>query len=287
MALPPEVIASYSAIIDGILATSDLTKISSKQIREGLQAAVQYDLGPQKAAIKDLILARFDKFNAERLVSPPSSRETATKPLLNGHTNHAEKKRDPVQQASPPTSGARDDEDEDDDAMSDVVDAPTKHPKKKRKTDPVDDDAVFAAKLQAEENNRARPTRGGMQKRVTPSKKKRKTAAKSKSSVNAEDDSDLESGSGEKKRKVNRTGGFHKQLTLSPPLAQFLGETTLSRPETVKRIWKYVKENDLQDPSDKRQIRCDDPLKAVFKQDRVHMFTMNKVLSNHLFAADE
>lgn len=66
-----------------------------------------------------------------------------------------------------------------------------------------------------------------------------------------------------------------------------LGQTTLSRPQTVKQIWNYVKERDLQDPNDKRQIRCDDAMRAVFKQDKVHMFTMNKLLAQHLYAADE
>jgi upstream activation factor subunit UAF30 len=41
----------------------------------------------------------------------------------------------------------------------------------------------------------------------------------------------------------------------------------------VKHIWEYVKARDLQDPSDKRYIRCDEPLKRVFHTDRLHMFT--------------
>ena len=45
----------------------------------------------------------------------------------------------------------------------------------------------------------------------------------------------------------------------------------------MKGIWDYVKENGLQDPSDKRFIICDDSLKRVFDGEaRVHMFTMNK-----------
>lgn len=61
----------------------------------------------------------------------------------------------------------------------------------------------------------------------------------------------------------------------------------LSRPQTVKRIWAYVRANDLQDPSDKRMIRCDDSMRAVFKQDKVHMFTMNKILSQNMYNTDE
>lgn len=61
----------------------------------------------------------------------------------------------------------------------------------------------------------------------------------------------------------------------------------LSRPQTVKRIWMYVREHNLQDPKDKRMIRCDDAMRAVFKQDKIHMFTMNKILNQNLYPADE
>lgn len=76
-------------------------------------------------------------------------------------------------------------------------------------------------------------------------------------------------------------------MNLSEPLAALLGESQLSRPQTVKRIWAYVKERDLQEPTDKRNIICDEPLRAVFKSDKVHMFTMNKILANHLYPVDE
>ena len=76
-------------------------------------------------------------------------------------------------------------------------------------------------------------------------------------------------------------------MALSEPLAALLDTPSLSRPQTVKQIWAYVKERDLQDPSDKRQIRCDEPMRAVFKSDKIHMFTMNKVLAQHLFPMDE
>lgn len=61
----------------------------------------------------------------------------------------------------------------------------------------------------------------------------------------------------------------------------------LSRPQTVKKVWEYIRENELQDPSDRRQIRCDDAMRAVFKQDRVHMFTMTKILNQNLYNPDE
>ena len=78
-----------------------------------------------------------------------------------------------------------------------------------------------------------------------------------------------------------------KPLGLSEPLSAMLGATTLSRPQTVKQIWNYVKERDLQDPNDKRQIRCDEAMQAVFKQPKVHMFTMNKLLAAHFYPIEE
>ena len=76
-------------------------------------------------------------------------------------------------------------------------------------------------------------------------------------------------------------------MNLSEPLSALLGETQLSRPQTVKKIWEYVKGKDRLDPADKRQIICDDAMRAVFKTDRVHMFTMNKILTQNLYAAED
>ncbi len=61
----------------------------------------------------------------------------------------------------------------------------------------------------------------------------------------------------------------------------------LSRPQVVKKIWEYIKERDLQDPADKRQIRCDEKLQSVFKTDKVHMFTMNKLLGKQLYPIED
>lgn len=78
-----------------------------------------------------------------------------------------------------------------------------------------------------------------------------------------------------------------KLLALSEPLQALLGEPQLSRPETVKRIWAYVREHNLQQPDDKRNILCDDALRAVFKSEKVHMFTMNKILATQLWPVEE
>jgi len=81
-------------------------------------------------------------------------------------------------------------------------------------------------------------------------------------------------------------GGFGATLCdLSPALQAFLGVQQESRPQIVKKIWDYIKANNLQDPSDRRKIRPDENLKPIFPT-TVTMFSMNKVLSKHIHTAE-
>lgn len=82
--------------------------------------------------------------------------------------------------------------------------------------------------LQAQENSRvSRSTRGAGNKKVVK-KTPKKPRKKSEKKVKAEDDSEVEVGSdGEVKVKV-RKGGFHKLYHLSAPLADLVGEPTVS-----------------------------------------------------------
>ena len=97
--------------------------------------------------------------------------------------------------------------------------------------------------------------------------------------------------SGGGKRKIDLSssggGGFTAPVRLSEELSAFLGEETLPRTEVTKRVWKYIKEHNLQDPTDKRQVICDACMKRVLGVDKVHMFTMTKLISKHLFKESE
>ncbi|MFB6263616.1 MAG: SWIB/MDM2 domain-containing protein [Bradymonadaceae bacterium] len=79
---------------------------------------------------------------------------------------------------------------------------------------------------------------------------------------------------------------FNKPLDLSDELADVVGAKKLSRPQVTKRIWEYIKDNDLQKEEDKRRIVADDKLKPVFGSDEVSMFEMTKLISNHLTDPD-
>lgn len=249
--------------------------------------------------IRALIMSRFDKLIAEQdtakqtngHVTPPKAASADSSP--------------PVDPTPPPLSKKHKQEVDEEEVMSDDRRSPA--PKKKRKVD-HDSDAVLAAKLQALEDRSSRATRGGGPKKTSVMKKKKTPKKKTADKVKAEDDSDIEgSGSDAKEKRVNRSGGFHvgsinvysswslmhrrkncscrrrclpclttkSRCAFSPiQMQQCSPSKQLSRPQTVKRIWAYVREHDLQDPKDKRMIRCDDGMRAVFKQDKVHMFTV-------------
>ncbi|KAH7417575.1 hypothetical protein BKA64DRAFT_303617 [Cadophora sp. MPI-SDFR-AT-0126] len=277
MSLLPAETAQYTAIIDGILKKSNLQTISAKQIRKQLEAALDQDISDKKPQVSELIHERFNHFDA---IIRAAEANTST----NGHGTND------VKQESTPPSSSRDDS-----ASADIKSSPSDYdeedvppPKKKvKKEKGAVDDATLAAMLQAAENRSARATRGAGSKKVVKTKRTPKKPRKSASKIKAVDDSDVELGSDGEVKEKPKKGGFHKQYHLSAPLAELVGEPTLSRPQVVKKIWEYIKERDLQDPADKRQIRCDDRLQSVFKQEKVHMFTMNKLLSKQLYDVEE
>ncbi len=74
-----------------------------------------------------------------------------------------------------------------------------------------------------------------------------------------------------------------KPLNLSSELEAVIGKGPLPRTEVVKKLWVYIKKNNLQNPKNKRNILADDKLKAVFGgKGEVTMFEMTKLVSSHL-----
>ncbi|OAA52208.1 SWIB/MDM2 domain protein [Beauveria brongniartii RCEF 3172] len=282
--LSSEELRQYTAIIDGILATANLETISRKKIRQGLETSLGgKDLSEQKVsharnlvppivqpanplqqdAIKKLIEARFDAVSGadadDAQASPDREPIPSKRSATNGNYNHYD---------SDASAGSE----------------PAKK-KAKRLSSVEDADAKLAAQLQAQENRlaRGRTTRGG--DKPSSGKKKRAPKKKSAKRVRDDDDSDVNGSDAPPKRKAG--GGFQKPFNLSDSLSVLCGETQLSRPQVVKKLWEHIKANELQDPKDKRQILCDDRMFAVFRQPRVDMFKMNKEIGQHLYPVGE
>jgi upstream activation factor subunit UAF30 len=100
-------------------------------------------------------------------------------------------------------------------------------------------------------------------KKAAPKKVAKKKAAKKKST-----------------RKPN--AAFMVPLTVSDHLAKIVGNKPMPRTEIVKKIWVYIKKNDLQDKQNRRMINADAALKPIFVKDQISMFEMAGALNKHV-----
>ncbi|XP_059666484.1 formin-like protein 18 [Cornus florida] len=84
------------------------------------------------------------------------------------------------------------------------------------------------------------------------------------------------------KKRRGGPGGLNKLCGVSPELQAIVGQPEMPRTEIVKQLWAYIRKNNLQDPSNKRKIICNDELRLVFETDCTDMFKMNKLLAKHI-----
>ncbi|QRV84408.1 Upstream activation factor subunit spp27 [Ceratobasidium sp. AG-Ba] len=268
-------VASLEPKIYAILTAPavDLDSISAKRVRAQLRAN-DPELGDDwvranKEEIDKLTAAVFERVRAEE---------------------NAQESRSP---SSPPAS-----------SPPPAKSAPTsKGTTTKKKTAEEEADAEYARRLASELNGHK--TRAGSAGATT---KKKAATGKRKAKKSAEEieesDEDGEGGGApakkaKKKRKTmtnandedgstkKRGGGFQKEYALSPAMAEFTGTQALSRPQIVKKMWDHIKANNLQNPQDKREILCDDAMQRVFGVNKINMFQMNKLISNHVFEPQE
>ena len=71
-------------------------------------------------------------------------------------------------------------------------------------------------------------------------------------------------------------------LTPSSTLAEVIGNKPLPRTEIVKKVWDYIKKNNLQDKNNRRMINADAKLKPVFGKDQISMFELAKIVNKNV-----
>ena len=87
------------------------------------------------------------------------------------------------------------------------------------------------------------------------------------------------------KKGAKRTpnAAFMKAMQPSAALGAVVGNNPMPRTEITKKLWQYIKRNNLQDPKERRMIVADDKMKPVFGgKGRVSMFEMTKLVNKHL-----
>ena len=82
------------------------------------------------------------------------------------------------------------------------------------------------------------------------------------------------------KRKPN--AAFMAPMQPSAILGDVIGAKAMPRTEVTKKIWDYIKKNNLQDKANRRMINADDKLAKLFGKKQVSMFEMTKLVSKHL-----
>jgi len=83
------------------------------------------------------------------------------------------------------------------------------------------------------------------------------------------------------KRKLNPA--MMKPIQPDAVLAVIVGSKPLPRSAMTKKLWDYIKKNNLQDPKKRTMINADPALKAVFGgKTKVSMFEMTKLVSAHV-----
>lgn len=86
-----------------------------------------------------------------------------------------------------------------------------------------------------------------------------------------------------KKQGSKANNPFMKLLMPSAILAPIVGKNQLPRTEAIKKIWKHIKKNNLQNPKNMRNIRADKQLKPLFEgKSEVNMFELTKLISKNL-----
>ncbi len=76
---------------------------------------------------------------------------------------------------------------------------------------------------------------------------------------------------------------FMAPLKPDEKLAAIVGSSPLPRTQVVKKLWAYIKKNDLQDKKNRRNINADEKLAPVFGGKKtVNMFEMIKLVNKHI-----
>jgi chromatin remodeling complex protein RSC6 len=117
-------------------------------------------------------------------------------------------------------------------------------------------------------------------KAATKTAQKAAAKAPAKASKGAAKSASKKAGAKSSGRKPN--AAFMAPLNPDATLAEVIGNKPLPRTEIVKKIWEYIKKNNLQDKANKRMINADEKLRPLFGKEQISMFELAKVVNQHI-----
>ena len=129
----------------------------------------------------------------------------------------------------------------------------------------------------------AKKTAKKVAKKTAPKKAAKKTAKKAAPKKAAKKVAKKPAKKVAKKKSTRKpNAAFMAPLTISSTLGEVIGSKPLPRTEIVKKIWDYIRKNNLQDKKNRRMINADAKLKPVFGKDQISMFELAKVVTKHV-----
>lgn len=255
-------VLTLEPVVYGILTAPgvDLATISAKRVRK--QLSVQNPdltddwIRDNKAAI-DVLIAKV--FTQLQPLAPEEQSEAGP-----SESNVSPEDTEDVEDG--------DDGHDDEDDMEMEEEEKKRPAKKPKKNKPLTDEE-YAKQLSTEINGRTRSSRSGTSAPKRTRGGKTKGSRRNISAATVDSDGDDDEGVGKKRKKPSggggARGGFSKEYVLrylflyahikctcsdsffSEPLAIVIQVERLSRPQVVKKLWEYIKGNDLQNPSNK------------------------------------
>ena len=86
-----------------------------------------------------------------------------------------------------------------------------------------------------------------------------------------------------KKKARKPNAAFMKPVQPNDKLGAIVGMSPMPRTELTKKLWVYIKKNNLQDKKNRRMINADDKMKALFGgKSSASMFELTKYASKNL-----
>ncbi|EPQ28184.1 uncharacterized protein PFL1_04013 [Pseudozyma flocculosa PF-1] len=252
--LDPQTVAVLRPAIIQILEHADLSSISAKKVRVGLsqlppgRLPPNLDLAASKKQIDEVIRDCFDQMS--KSVAPPPQPES--KPP-----------------SAPPSGGL---------ALPGLGGVRGGHttPSSSQGAAPAVKKEAAAAPAASTANGTK--TKAAPKAAAEPAAKPKKKATKKRAASEVLDEEEA----AKKKRAANPNNPFNRPLILAPKLAEVCGGNEMPRHAVVKNLWVYIKANNLQNESNKRQILCDAKLTDIFGKSTVDSFEMAKLIGSHL-----
>lgn len=240
--------------IEEILKDADLDNTSAKKVRLQLQEKLECDLTERKKEVDALVMEVIDEQTQDE---------------------------------------AEDEEEDEDEEELEEEEKPRKKSVAKKRAGDSDSDSDYEEHSDGGGSDYEPDEPVKIQKRSAPKKKKKfgsdnessgeewgsKSKSKKVSKKKKKNSSDSEE---EKPKKKRKSGGYTAPVKLSADLADIVGGDVMPRHEVVKKMWQYIKDNQLQDPKNKQMIKCDDKLSKIVPTKKFRGFGMAKFLKDHM-----